>query len=156
MLPSRPKAVLISLLASYLLSALLLFILTLVLYRLKLKESQITPAVYALYLISCLAGGLLCGKALRTRRFFWGLLTGMLYFLALLAASVLLRHGQIPELTRMLPVLACCVAGGMIGGILRIRLSVFLTISYADRLRLGNPRKKNVPLRIPAERFFVS
>ena len=43
MLPSRPKAVLISLLASYLLSALLLFILTFVLYRLKLKESQITP-----------------------------------------------------------------------------------------------------------------
>ena len=97
MLPSRPKAVLISLLASYLLSALLLFILT---------------------LVSCLAGGLLCGKALRTRRFFWGLLTGMLYFLALLAASVLLRHGQMPELTRMLPVLACCAAGGMIGGIL--------------------------------------
>ncbi|MFR5731020.1 MAG: TIGR04086 family membrane protein [Clostridium sp.] len=61
--------------------------------------------------------GLLCGTALRTRRFFWGLLTGMLYFLALLAASVLLRHGQIPELTRMLPVLACCVAGGMIGRI---------------------------------------
>ena len=43
---------------------------------------------------------------------------GMLYFLALLAASVLLRHGQMPELTRMLPVLACCAAGGMIGGIL--------------------------------------
>ena len=49
MLPSRPKAVLISLVASYLLSALLLFILTFVLYRLKLKESQIAPAVYALY-----------------------------------------------------------------------------------------------------------
>ena len=80
MLPSRPKAVLISLVASYLLSALLLFILTFVLYRLKLKESQIAPAVYALYAISCFAGGLLCGKALRTRRFFWGLLTGVLYF----------------------------------------------------------------------------
>ena len=79
MLPSRPKALLISLVASYLLSAVLLFILTFVLYRLKLKESQITPAVYLLYGISCFAGGLLCGKALRTRRFFWGLLTGF-YF----------------------------------------------------------------------------
>ncbi len=69
MLPSRPKAVLISLVASYLLSALLLFILAFVLYKLKLKESQIAPAVYALYAISCFAGGLLCGKALRTRRF---------------------------------------------------------------------------------------
>ena len=114
MLPSRPKAVLISLVASYLLSALLLFILTFVLYRLKLKESQIAPAVYALYAISCFAGGLLCGKALRTRRFFWGLLTGVLYFLALFTASLL----QVPELSRMLPVLACCAAGGMAGGIL--------------------------------------
>lgn len=118
MLPSRPKAVLISLVASYLVSALLLFILTFVLYRLKLKESQITPAVYALYIISCLVGGLLCGKALRSRRFFWGLLTGVLYFLALFCASILLRHGQVPEPSRMIPVLACCAAGGTVGGIL--------------------------------------
>ena len=72
MLPSRPKAVLISLVASYLLSALLLFILTFVLYRLKLKESQIAPAVYALYAISCFAGGLLCGKAAAYPAFFLG------------------------------------------------------------------------------------
>ena len=52
MLPSRPKALLISLVASYLLSAVLLFILTFVLYRLKLTESQITPAVDLLYGIS--------------------------------------------------------------------------------------------------------
>ena len=108
MLPSRPKAVLISLVASYLLSALLLFILAFVLYKLKLKESQIAQT----------AGGLLCGKALRTRRFFWGLLTGVLYFLALFTVSILLRHGQMPEPSRMIPVLACCAAGGTVGGIL--------------------------------------
>ena len=118
MLPSRPKAVLISLVASYLLSTLLLFILAFVLYKLKLTESQIAPAVCALYAISCFAGGLLCGKALRTRRFFWGLLTGVLYFLALFTVSILLRHGQVPEPSRMIPVLACCAAGGTVGGIL--------------------------------------
>ena len=32
--------------------------------------------------------------------------------------ALLLRHGQVPELSRMLPVLACCAAGGMAGGIL--------------------------------------
>lgn len=117
MLPSRPKAILISLVVSYLLSALLLFFLAFVMYRLKLKESQIAPAVCLLYILSCFTGGLLCGKALRTRRFFWGLLTGVLYFLALFAASIVLRHGQVPEFSRMLPVLACCAAGGMAGGI---------------------------------------
>ena len=118
MLPSRPKALLISLVASYLLSAVLLFILTFILYKLKLRESQITPAVYLLYGISCFAGGLLCGKALRTRRFLWGLLTGVLYFIALFSASILLRQGRVPDISHVLPVLACCVAGGMAGGIL--------------------------------------
>ena len=118
MLPSRPKAVLISLLASYLLSALLLFILTLVLYRLKLKESQITPAVYALYVISCLAGGLLCGKALRTRRFFWGLLSGMFYFLILFAASWAMDPRASIQAARSLMVLGVCAFGGTLGGML--------------------------------------
>lgn len=118
MLPSRPKAVLISLVVSYLLSAVLLFVLTFILYRLKLKESQLTPAIYLLYALSCFVGGLLCGKALRTRRFFWGMLTGILYFLALFLASTLLRHGTIPEPSRLLPVFICCAVGGTIGGIL--------------------------------------
>ena len=117
MLPSRPKAVLVSLVVSYLLSALLLFFLAFVMYRLKLKESQITPAVYFLYILSCFTGGLLCGKALRTRRFFWGFLTGVLYFAALFAASILLRHGRVPDFSQVAPVLACCAAGGMAGGI---------------------------------------
>lgn len=118
MLPSRPKAVLISLVASYLLSALLLFILTFVLYRLKLKESQVAPRGLCPLCHLLLRGRAALRQALRTRRFFWGLLTGVLYFLALFTASLLLRHGQVPELSRILPVLACCAAGGMAGGIL--------------------------------------
>ncbi len=118
MLPSRPKAVLLSLVASFLLSALLLLVLTVVLYRLKLKEAQIAPAVYAIYAISCFTGGLLCGRALGSRRFLWGAFMGILYFLALCTASVLLRHGRLPEFSQLAPVLACCAAGGMTGGIL--------------------------------------
>ena len=118
MLPSRPKAVLISLVASYLLSALLLFILTFVLYRLKLKESQIAPAVYALYAISCFAGGLLCGKAVRTRRFFWGLLTGILYFALLFLITLGVQHTLESSAANILTTLLLCAGGGMLGGML--------------------------------------
>ena len=80
MSPSKPKALLRSLLISYLLSGILLLVMSFALYKLKLKEAQINTAVYAVYVIACLVGGILSGKALQNRRFFWGLLTGLLYF----------------------------------------------------------------------------
>ncbi len=115
---SRPKVLLRSLIISYLLSGVLLLTLSFVLYKLKLKEEQINTAVYGVYVVSCLIGGLLSGKAIKTRRFFWGLLTGLLYFLILFAASLLTRQGTPPESSRMLTVLACCAAGGMAGGMM--------------------------------------
>ncbi len=77
MSPSKPKALLRSLLISYLLSGILLLVMSFALYKLKLKEAQINTAVYAVYVIACLVGGILSGKALQNRRFFWGLLTAV-------------------------------------------------------------------------------
>lgn len=116
--PSKPKALLRSLLLSYLLSGILLLVMSFALYKLKLKEAQINLAVYAVYIIACLAGGILSGRALQTRRFFWGLITGLLYFVVLLAASWLIKQGTPPDTSRMLTVLACCAAGGTVGGML--------------------------------------
>ena len=112
------KPMLRSLLISYVLSGILLAALAFALYKFRLKEGQIRIGVNAVYIITCLVGGLIMGKSIRQRRFFWGLLTGLLYFLALFAASVLLRQGRVPDFSHVLPVLACCAAGGMAGGIL--------------------------------------
>lgn len=116
--PSKPKALLRSLFLSYLLSGILLLIMAFAMYKLKLKEAQINTAVYAVYVIACLIGGILSGKALQTRKFFWGMLTGLLYFLILLAASWLMKQGVPLDTSRLLTVLACCAAGGMIGGMI--------------------------------------
>lgn len=118
MSPSKPKVLLRSLFISYLLSGILLLVMSFALYKLKLKEDQINTAVYAVYVIACLTGGILSGKALLTRRFFWGLLTGLLYFLVLFAASWIMKQGAQPDTARMLTVLACCAAGGTIGGMI--------------------------------------
>ncbi len=107
-----------SLLVSYVLSGILLLLLSLALYRLKLPEAQVTPAVYAVYVIACLAGGFLAGKGIRSRRFFWGLTNGVLYFLVLLLVSWLHGHGSLAETSRLSVTLACCAAGGMIGGMM--------------------------------------
>lgn len=116
--PSKPKALLRCLIFSYLLSGILLLALSFALYKWKLKESQINMAVYVVYLIACLVGGILAGKAIRVRCFFWGLASGFLYFLLLIVLSWLMNHGAAPDLTRSLTVLSCCLAGGMLGGMI--------------------------------------
>lgn len=118
MTPSKPKVLLRSLLCSYLMSGILLLVLAFALYKLKLKEAQINTAVYFIYGTACLFGGFLAGKGIGQRRFFWGVLSGLLYFLVLFAVSWFMKNGTAPELTRVLTVMGCCIAGGMAGGMI--------------------------------------
>lgn len=103
---------------SYLLSAVFLFILALTLYKLNLSESQTDISVYIIYALSCFVGGLIAGKSAGSRRFFWGVLSGVIYFLLLLILSILFQRGSLPESRQMMTVLACCLAGGTLGGII--------------------------------------
>lgn len=116
--PSRPKALLGSLLSAYLLSGILLLGLAFVLYKLKIKEAQINTAVYVVYVVSCLIGGFFAGKRIGQRRFFWGMLSGLLYFVVLFAVSWILKDGGSFDTTRVLTVMACCLAGGTAGGMM--------------------------------------
>ena len=115
---SKSKVLLRSLLMAYLLSGILLLALSFALYRLKLGEQQINVAVYGVYVIACLFGGFLAGKASLSRRFFWGMLTGILYFAVLFAVSWLMNRERmpIPDLSQAATVLAFCALGGTAGG----------------------------------------
>lgn len=115
---SKPWRIIRSLIISYLLTVILLAVLTFLLYRFRIPESQITFGINAVYIISCLIGGFLAGKALKTRRFFWGLLTGLLYFAFLLAMSFLQDQTVTSDLPHILTVLGMCAVSGMAGGML--------------------------------------
>ena len=112
------KPMLRSLLISYVLSGILLAALALALYKLRLKEGQVTLMVYAVYLLTCLSGGFLAGKRIRQRRFFWGLLSGLLYFLVLFAVSWAMNMGSAIDMERSVTVMGICALGGTIGGML--------------------------------------
>ncbi|MDO4269233.1 MAG: TIGR04086 family membrane protein [Eubacteriales bacterium] len=114
--PSKMKALLRSLLISYILSGLLLLAAAFALYRLKLGEDQINLAVYGVYALSCFTGGLLCGKSLKVRRFFWGLLLGLSYFAVLLGASCLMNRNLPADMARPAAVLLVCLLSGLTGG----------------------------------------
>lgn len=112
------KPMLRSLLISYVLSGILLAALAFALYKLRLKEGQVNLMVYAVYLLTCLCGGFLAGKRIRQRRFFWGLLSGLLYFLVLFAVSWAMNMGAAIDMERSVTVMGICALGGTIGGML--------------------------------------
>lgn len=115
---SRPKSLIISLFISYVISGILLLAVSLALYKLKLPEAQINMAVYVVYAISCFLGGLICGKKIKYKRFLWGFLTGLLYFIILFILSWVMGPGTLPEFSHLMVVMGCCLAGGTAGGIL--------------------------------------
>ena len=112
------KPMLRSLLISYVLSGILLAALAFALYKFRLKEGQIRIGVNAVYIITCLIGGLIMGKSIRQRRFFWGLTLGLVYFLVLLAVSFLLNKGLNGTMNQILTTMAICAASGTIGGMI--------------------------------------
>lgn len=115
---SKPRIILRSLMISYLLSGIFLLLLSFALYQLRLKESVINGSVFGIYLLACLIGGFLSGHAIRSRRFFWGLLTGFCYFCVLFVVSCALNGTGLPSVSHAASVLACCSASGMAGGMM--------------------------------------
>ena len=72
---------------------------------------------FALY-ITCLAGGFVAGKGIRQRRFFWGLLAGLFYFVVLFAVSWAMNMGSPIDMERSVTVMGVCALGGTIGGMI--------------------------------------
>ena len=113
---SKFQVTLRNLLITYILTGILLVVLALALYKFHLKESQIRLGVNGVYIVTCFLGGILMGKSVRQRRFFWGLLLGLLYFLVLLAVSFLLNKGLNGDLNQILVTMAICAGSGTLGG----------------------------------------
>lgn len=115
---SKLQVTLRNLLITYIMTGILLLILAFALYRFRLKEGQIRIGVNAVYIITCLLGGILMGKSIPQRRFFWGLILGLMYFLILLAVSFLLNKGLNGTLNQILTTMAVCAVSGTAGGML--------------------------------------
>ncbi len=115
---SIPKVFLRSLLFSYLLSAILLIAVSFGLYKLRLQEQQVRLAVDAVYILSCVLAGFVAGKGMKHRRFFCGIIAGLLYFAVLLAVSALINKGLSVNPQEMAAAAVFCAGGGIIGSVL--------------------------------------
>ena len=107
-----------ALLASYLVTGILLFVLTLFLYKFEWDEQMVTAGIIVIYVLSTFVGGFILGKIKRVRKFLWGLIIGVLYFVLLFLISFGVYRSFDGNGTNVITALLLCAGGGMLGGML--------------------------------------
>lgn len=110
--------VLKALLASYIVTGILLFIVTLFLYKFEWDEQMVTAGIIAIYVLSTFVGGFIMGKLKETKKFLWGLVIGFLYFVLLFLISFAVYRSFDGNGTSVITTLLLCMGGGMLGGMI--------------------------------------
>lgn len=115
---SKVMWVLKSLLASYVITGILLVLLAAVLYKFELNEKMVSAAIIAIYVVATLIGGIMIGKYAKTRRFVWGLGLGIGYFALLLLITLGVYHSLNGNGDNLITTFILCAGGGMVGGMI--------------------------------------
>lgn len=104
------------LLISYVLTAGLLLLLALLLYRFGLKENIVNICIIAIYVLVTFLAGMIVGKRAQNRRFLWGLSIGVLYFIVLAGVSFVVNRSIQEVANNFVTVFLLCAGSGMLGG----------------------------------------
>lgn len=102
--------------AMYIVTALLLFLLALIVSRIPQEEQVLSIGVLFVYLLPTLISGYIIGKMKQSKKFIWGFCMGIAYYAILLAISILYVRGQNMDVIHFVTSFCICVAGGTIGG----------------------------------------
>lgn len=104
------------LLVMYAVTAILLFLLAVLVQRFQLESGGISVGVCIVYVISCFLGGFFAGKVQKAKKFLWGLLMGLVYLVIMSVVTLLAKKGFDAALSGFLLNLLLCLGGGMLGG----------------------------------------
>lgn len=107
-----------ALLCAYIMTGILLLILTLLLYKAGLSEENINAGIILTYVISTFSGGFVIGKLIGVKKFLWGLLLGVLYFVLLMLISLGIYHSLQSDVVNLATTFLLCAGGGMLGGMI--------------------------------------
>lgn len=107
-----------ALLCAYVVTGILLLILAFLLYKAGLSEENVNAGILLTYVISTFSGGFVIGKLTGSRKFLWGLLAGILYFVLLLLISLGIYHSLQGASVETAAAFVLCAGGGMLGGMI--------------------------------------
>ena len=100
------KNYMIILVIQILLTVVILFAASAIIWKCAGDESMVSAVVTGTYIIVSLVGGFTAGKMFEKNRYLWGILAGILYFAVLIAAGAAIINGII------------CMTSGMVGGMI--------------------------------------
>lgn len=106
-----------SLLISFIVTGLLLVILSFLLYKMRWSTDQIQIGIILVYVVSNIAGGHLLASRIGHQRFFWGILFALSYFIILLLISLAIRGNFMEDSTQTIKALILCITGGIVGSL---------------------------------------
>ena len=107
-----------SLLASYIVTGILLLVLTFFMYKFELNEKIVSAAIVGIYVVSTLIGGMIIGKLTKSKRCLWGMVLGILYFVLLLLITLGVYRTLNGDSVSIVTSLILCAGGGMTGGMI--------------------------------------
>lgn len=102
---------------TYIFTGLSLFILAFLMYKMDLGDNQINLGIIIIMILSTFIGGFLAAKSFRQKKFIYGAVVGVLYFLILLVIS-LLMHDNLKIAKEGVTMFFMCIGGGTLGGML--------------------------------------
>lgn len=104
------------LLGAYVLTAGFLLLLALMLYRFGLEEKVVNICIIGIYVVVTFLAGWLAGKRAGTKKFVWGLLMGIAYFVVLAIVSLVVNGSVQDVASNFVTVFLLCAGSGMLGG----------------------------------------
>ena len=107
-----------SLLASYIVTGILLLVLPFFMYKFELNEKIVSAAIVGIYVVSTLIGGVIIGKLTKSKRYLWGMVLGILYFVLLLLITLGVYRTLNGDSVSIVTSLILCAGGGMTGGMI--------------------------------------
>ena len=107
-----------SLLASYIVTGILLLVLTFFMYKFELNEKIVSAANVGIYVVSTLIGGMIIGKLTKSKRYLWGMVLGIIYFVLLLLITLGVYRTLNGDSVSIVTSLILCAGGGMTGGMI--------------------------------------
>lgn len=115
---TKSLIVLGSLFLSYVISFLLIILVSFLLLKLEPSEKAIQGLIIAIYILSTFVGGFFIGKKMEKKQYLWGMLLGVCYFFIIFLISFTLHKDITGATGSLITVLIMCTLGGTLGGMI--------------------------------------
>lgn len=109
------KNIVIILLTQIILTTVILFVSSGIIWKYAYDEKAISAVVTGTYIVVNILGGIIAGKLFKKNKFLWGLAAGVIYFSVLLLFGIVIFKTGTPGINIVGNALICAVSG-MTGG----------------------------------------